>query len=389
MQKDNFTPKNKKLMNQNLKISKPIVSIILGTRPEAIKLIPIIKSFEQFEKIEIRVITTGQHREMVNQVMELFNSDVDKDLNIMRNNQSLNYITIKVLEGLEEEFQKYRPSLVLVQGDTNTAFAGALCAFYKGIPIGHIEAGLRTNKLNDPFPEEGNRRLISQIASLHFAPTEESKANLLNSDVSGLIYVTGNTVIDSLFMIAKKALRPNYKGINWNKNKVIFVSVHRRENWGKRLDDIINGLKLILDNHSDVLILLPMHPNSVVRKPLMKSFKNNQRVILQAPLNYFDLVGTIKSCFLLLTDSGGLQEEAPALGKPVLVLRDTTERPEAVKSGTAKLIGTNPIKILEETTKLLLNKETYNRMSNAINPYGDGKASSRILKACKKYLNLK
>ena len=371
-----------------MKIVKPIVSIILGTRPEAIKLVPIIKSFSECEKVHTRIISTGQHREMVNQVMELFDLKVDKDLNIMRINQSLNYITQKVLEGLDEEFQKFRPSLVLVQGDTSTAFTGALCAFYKGIPIGHIEAGLRTNVLNDPFPEEANRRLISQIATLHFAPTEESKVNLINANVSGDIHITGNTVIDSLFMISKKALTPKYEGLNWKLNKVIFVSVHRRENWGERLQEIIAGIKLVLDKHQNVFVFLPMHPNTIVREPLLESFKNNKRVILSDPLNYIDLIGTIKSCFLLLTDSGGLQEEAPALGKPVLVLRDTTERPEAVKSGTAKLIGTKSIKIFEETDNLLLDKKKYEKMSKAKNPFGDGNSSQRIIKICKSYLNL-
>ena len=371
-----------------MKKSKPIVSIIFGTRPEAIKMAPVIKSFEEYKKINIRVIITGQHREMVNQVMELFNLEVDKDLNIMKKNQSLSYITKKVLEGLEEEFQKYKPSLVLVQGDTSTAFTAALGAFYSRIPIGHIEAGLRTNSLNDPFPEEGNRRLISQIASLHFAPTKQSQSNLINSNVNGSIYVTGNTVIDSLLMISNKTQMTKYSGINWKQNKIIFVSVHRRENWGERLDNIICGIKLILEKHKDVVIFLPMHPNLIVRNPLMNSFKNNPRVFLNEPLNYIDLVDTINSCYLLLTDSGGLQEEAPSLGKPVLILRETTERPEALEAGTAKLIGTTPIKILEETTQLLLNKKIYNNMSNATNPFGDGKASARILKECKKYLNL-
>ena len=302
--------------------------------------------------------------------MKIFDLEMDKDLNIMKHNQSLNYITIKVLEGLEEEFQKYKPSLVLVQGDTNTAFTGALGAFYRNIPIGHVEAGLRTHNLGDPYPEEGNRRLISQIASLHFAPTKVSKDNLISSNVSGLIYLTGNTVIDSLLMISKKASTPKFNGIDWNKDKVIFVSVHRRENWGERLIDIINGLKLILENHQDIRFIVPMHPNSIVRKPLLDSFKDNSRIVLHEPLNYVDLVGTIKKCFLLLTDSGGLQEEAPSLGKPVLILRNTTERPEAVKSGTAKLIGTKPKDIFKETTRLLSQKEKYEYMSNAINPFG-------------------
>ena len=366
----------------------PLVSIVLGTRPEAIKLAPVIKAFKATKNLNTRILSTGQHKELVEQVMKLFNLEIDKDLNIMRHNQSLHYISAAILTALEDEFQEFKPNLILVQGDTSSAFTAALSGFYKGIPIGHIEAGLRTNKLNDPFPEEGNRKLISQISSLHFAPTNESKVNLINSNISGLVHVTGNTVIDSLFMISKRALTPKYEGINWNKNKVLFVSVHRRENWGERLEEIINGLKLVLDNHKNVVIFIPMHPNSIVRNPLIRSFRNNPRIILNEPLDYLDLIGTIKNCFLLLTDSGGLQEEAPALGKPVLVLRNTTERPEAVKYGTAKLIGTKPQKILEEVTNLLINKEKYEKMSNALNPFGDGNASSRILKLCKEYLDI-
>ena len=368
---------------------KPIVTIVLGTRPEAIKLAPVIKVFRDCNLINTRIIFSGQHREMVTQVMNLFNLKIDKDLDIMKHRQSLTHITNSVLSGLEDEFQKFKPNLVIVQGDTSTAFAAALSSFYEGIPIAHVEAGLRTNQLNDPFPEEANRRLISQIASLHFAPTEDAKINLLNSKVFGLVEVTGNTVIDSLLLISKKAVTPSYQGINWQYNKVIFVSVHRRENWGKRLEDIITGIKLILDKHEEVILLLPMHPNSIVRKPLLKSFKGNPRVILSEPLSYIDLVGTLKGCYMLLTDSGGLQEEAPSIGKPVLVLRNTTERQEAVKAGTAKLIGTNPSRILEETSNLLLNPKEYQNMSNAINPFGDGNSSLKILNKCMKFLNLK
>ena len=371
-----------------MKKNKPIVTIILGTRPEAIKLAPVIKVFKECNLINTRIIFSGQHREMVRQVMELFNLEIDKDLDIMKHGQSLTHITNSVLTGLVEEFHEFKPNLVLVQGDTSTAFSAALSSFYEGVPIGHVEAGLRTNQLNDPFPEEGNRRLISQIASLHFAPTKNSKKNLLDSNVNGLVEVTGNTVIDALFMISKKAFIPEYKGIDWISNKVIFVSVHRRENWGKRLENIIDGINLILDKHEEVFIVLPMHPNSIVREPLLKTFKDHPRIILSKPLSYFDLVGTLKGCYMLLTDSGGLQEEAPALGKPVLVLRNTTERPEAVKAGTAKLIGTTPLNILKETSNLLLNEKEYQNMSNAINPFGDGRSSFRILDICKEYLNL-
>ena len=330
---------------------------------------------------------TGQHKEMVHQVMKIFDIEVQKDLNIMQYKQSLTQITCLTLNGLKEDFKYNKPSLVIVQGDTSTAFAAALGAFYEQIPVGHIEAGLRTNQLCDPFPEEGNRRLISQIGSLHFAPTNKSKVNLLNSGINGIIEVTGNTVIDALITISKKNIIPNFSGIDWKK-KVIFVSVHRRENWGLRLQDIIKGLKMILKEYKNLIILLPLHPNPIVREPLLEAFQNTKRVILTEPLNYSELVGTIKNCYALLTDSGGLQEEAPSFGKPVLVLRNTTERPEAIDAGTAKLIGTDPKSILRETGNILINKKAYEEMSKAINPFGDGKASERILKICKEFLNI-
>lgn len=370
-----------------MKNKKPLITIILGTRPEAIKLAPVIKVFNNLQKVETRIILTGQHNEIVKQVMELFNLKAQKDLNIMKQNQTLTHITCSILDGLKEDFQEFRPDLVLIQGDTSTAFASALSAFYEKIPIGHIEAGLRTEKLNDPFPEEANRRLISQISSLHFAPTKAARDNLINSGVSGLIEVTGNTVIDSLFMNLEKALTPNYKYIDWLSDRVIFVSVHRRENWGNNLENIIIGLNLIIEEFKDIKIILPMHPNSIVRDPLIRSFQNKKNIILTEPLDYLNLIGTIKNCKLLLTDSGGLQEEAPAMGKPVLVLRQTTERPEAIESGTAKLVGTNPQSIFDQTSYLLNEQKAYEKMSRAVNPFGDGKASQRILNICLEYLD--
>ena len=367
--------------------NKKLITIVLGTRPEAIKLAPVIKIFKNCEKFKTRVVITGQHKEMVHQVLRIFEIEPQKDLNIMQHKQSLTQITCLILEGLKKDFKEIKPSLVIVQGDTSTAFAAALGAFYEQIPVGHIEAGLRTNQLNDPFPEEGNRRLISQIGSLHFAPTNKSKVNLLNSGINGIIEVTGNTVIDALITISKKNIIPNFSGIDWKK-KVIFVSVHRRENWGLRLQDIIKGLKMILKEYKNLIILLPLHPNPIVREPLLEAFQNTKRVILTEPLNYSELVGTIKNCYALLTDSGGLQEEAPSFGKPVLVLRNTTERPEAIDAGTAKLIGTDPKSILRETGNILTNKKAYHEMSKAINPFGDGKASERILKICKEFLNI-
>lgn len=366
---------------------KKLITIVLGTRPEAIKLAPLIKTFKKCEKFKTRVVITGQHKEMVDQVLKIFDIKPQKDLNIMQHNQSLTQITCLILKGLKEEFKYKRPSLVIVQGDTSTAFAAALGAFYAQIPVGHVEAGLRTNQLNDPFPEEANRRLISQIGSLHFAPTDKSKVNLINSGINGIIKVTGNTVIDALFAISKKNIVPKISGIDWNK-KVIFVSVHRRENWGLKLQDIIKGLKMILSENQDIIILLPLHPNPIVREPFLNAFKNKKEVILIKPLNYSELVGTLKNCYALLTDSGGLQEEAPSLGKPVLVLRKTTERPEAIAAGTAKLIGTDPESIFRETCNILTNKKAYQKMSRAINPFGDGKASERILEICKEFLNI-
>ena len=241
----------------------------------------------------------------------------------MLEKQSLNYITSSSITGLQKEFNKFRPNLVLVQGDTTTAFASALSAFYQKIPVGHIEAGLRTDNLYDPYPEEANRRLISQIASLHFAPTETSKINLIKAEAKGIIEVTGNTVIDSLMEMSKMNFVPEIDGIDWSLNKVIFVTVHRRENWGGKLQDIICGLELLLKNHKEIIILISLHPNPIVREPIKENFMNHSRVILCEPLDYKFLVGTLKNCFLILTDSGGLQEESPSFGKPVLVL----ERP--------------------------------------------------------------
>ena len=365
---------------------KPLVSIILGTRPEAIKLAPVIKVFKGSKNLDTRVIMTGQHKEMVEQVMRLFHFKSNNNLNLMRQNQSLTHITCEVLKGLHEEFEKFNPDLVLVQGDTSTAFAASLSAFYANIPVGHIEAGLRTDILNDPFPEEGNRRLISQIASLHFAPTLNSKNNLINSGVKGIIKVTGNTVIDALLSISEKTSKSSHIQNVFKKKKVIFVSIHRRENWGQRLENIINGIKLILKKHENVLIFMTVHPNPIVKDPITRSLSDNSRIILSEPLDYVELIEIIKNCSLILTDSGGLQEEAPSLGKPVLLMRETTERPEAISSGTAKLIGTDSNKILDETSYLLSNKKAYEKMSKANNPFGDGNASKYILKHCEDFL---
>ena len=367
-------------------LDQPRVTIVLGTRPEAIKLAPVIKVFQACDALKTRVVLTGQHREMVAQVMDLFGLKADQDLNLMAPRQTLTHVTCAALQGLRDDFQAYPPQLVLVQGDTTTAFAAGLAAFYEQIPVGHVEAGLRTDNLLDPFPEEANRRLLSQLSSLHFAPTPKAQANLQASGVVGEVSVTGNTVIDALLLMAKTASEPHFEGIDWQRQRVILATVHRRENWGDRLQTIASGIRQVLDRHPDTSLLLPLHRNPTVREPLQRLLGDHPRVVLTEPLDYDRLVAAMKGCTLLLTDSGGLQEEAPALGKPVLVLRRTTERPEAVDAGTARLVGTDSSCIVEEVSRLLNDSSAYEAMSRAVNPFGDGQASQRILHLCRTHL---
>lgn len=364
------------------------VSIILGTRPEAIKLAPVIQAFKACPLFETHVILTGQHREMVDQVMALFQLTADHDLAIMQPNQSLSDITCLSLRGLETLFQTLQPKLILVQGDTTTAFAAALAAFYQKIPVGHVEAGLRTDDIYNPFPEEANRRLVSQITQLHFAPTALAVEHLERSGVLGTIYQTGNTVIDALLTTAAQQPPCNIPNLEWEQYRVLLSTVHRRENWGEPLQGIAHGFLKILDRFPDTALLLPLHRNPVVREPLQALLGNHPRVFLTEPLDYAGLVGAIQRCYLLLTDSGGLQEEAPSLGKPVLVLRETTERPEAVTAGTAKLVGTDSAQIADVAGTLLSDRGAYEAMAMAVNPFGDGKAAARILQSVKAYFEL-
>lgn len=364
----------------------PLVTIVLGTRPEAIKLAPVIRAFQAAADFRTRVVLTGQHREMVSQVMELFALQADHDLALMAPSQTLTHVTCGALQGLKQEFASQRPDLVLVQGDTTTAFASALAAFYEQIPVGHVEAGLRTDNLFDPFPEEANRRLISQLAQLNFAPTDQSAANLQASGVVGETIITGNTVIDALLLMAESAPELDVAGLDWQRQRVLLATVHRRENWGERLEQIGRGFLAVLDRFPDTALLLPLHRNPTVREPLQALLGGHPRAFLTEPLDYDRLVAAMRGCTLLLTDSGGLQEEAPALGKPVLVLRRTTERPEAVAAGTAKLIGTDAAAILSETSLLLENEDAYGAMARAHNPFGDGQASGRIVVAARRYL---
>ena len=362
------------------------ICIILGTRPEAIKLAPVIQVFQRSPLFNTFVILTGQHREMVEQVMQLFDLKADRDLEIMLPKQSLSDITCRSLRGLETLFQQIQPSLVLVQGDTTTAFAATLAAFYQKIPVGHVEAGLRTDDLFNPYPEEANRRLISQLSQLHFAPTQLAAENLQRSGVLGEIHQTGNTVIDALLSVAKRQPDCNVKGLDWDKYRVLLATVHRRENWGEPLEGIAQAFLQILEN-PDTALLLPLHRNPIVREPLQALLGGHPRIFLTDPLDYAQLVGAIGRSHLLLTDSGGLQEEAPSLGKPVLVLRKTTERPEAVAAGTAKLVGTDPKEIVAAATELLSNRDAYEKMATAINPFGDGCAAQRIFQIVENYLS--
>jgi UDP-N-acetylglucosamine 2-epimerase (non-hydrolysing) len=362
------------------------VGIILGTRPEAIKLAPVIQVFQSSPDFELQVILTGQHREMVEQVMKLFKLKADWNLEIMQPQQSLNDITCRSLQGLEALFREQQLDLVIVQGDTTTAFAAALAAFYQKIPVGHVEAGLRTDDLFNPYPEEANRRLISQITQLHFAPTSLAVENLQAAGVLGEIHLTGNTVIDALLNVAASHPACDIPGLNWGEYRTILATVHRRENWGEPLQAIAQSFLQILDKFPDTALLLPLHRNPTVREPLQQLLGNHPRIFLTEPLDYGQLVGAIERSHLLLTDSGGLQEEAPSLGKPVLVLRDTTERPEAVTAGTAKLVGTETESIVAAASELLSNPEAYTAMANAINPFGDGHAAERILAIVKNYL---
>ena len=362
------------------------LAIVLGTRPEAIKLAPVIQVLRQNPHWQVTVITTGQHREMVAQILGWFNIHCDYDLEIMQPGQTLEQITCRTLERLSPLLKTLQPRLVLVQGDTTTAFGAALASFYQRLPIGHVEAGLRTDDLFSPYPEEANRRLISQIAQLHFAPTPLAVQYLEQSRVTGQIHHTGNTVIDALLQVAAQQPDCPIPGLDWQKYRVLLATVHRREHWGEPLTRIAQAFLGILAQVPDTALVLPLHPNPQVQAILKPALADHPRIFLTPPLDYPQLVATLQKCHLVLTDSGGIQEEAPALGKPVLVLRDTTERPEAIAAGTAVLVGTDTDKIITKAVELLQEPQQYAQMANAVNPFGDGKAAQRIDKIITEYL---
>jgi UDP-N-acetylglucosamine 2-epimerase (non-hydrolysing) len=359
--------------------------VVFGTRPEAIKMVPVIQELKRRPSFECIVAVTGQHREMLNQVLSLFNCAPDVDLSIMSERQSLQDITSRVLYGVSGVIGEFRPDMVLVQGDTTTTFAAALAAYYSGKKVGHVEAGLRTWNKANPFPEEMNRRLTGSIADYHFAPTENARENLLKEGIGpGHIFMTGNTVIDALRQIASMEYEfedPGLKGIDFEGRRVIVLTTHRRESFGGPMESVLSAVNSIVEDFNDVEVVFPMHKNPNVREAVKKVINGNGRIHLVEPVEYLPFVHLMSRAHLILTDSGGVQEEAPSLGKPVLVLRDTTERPEGVHAGTARLVGTSRERIIREASLLLRDEKEYRAMANAVNPYGDGRASVYIADA--------
>ncbi|MCS3917974.1 UDP-N-acetylglucosamine 2-epimerase (non-hydrolyzing) [Fervidibacter sacchari] len=355
------------------------VMTIFGTRPEAIKMAPVVHALSADEKFELIITVTAQHREMLDQFLRFFGMQPRYDLNIMREGQTLADITSRAVEGIDKVLRDEKPDFVLVQGDTTTAFVGALVAYYHKIPCGHIEAGLRTDDKFAPFPEEINRKLIGAIADLHFAPTLRAKQNLLREGVpEQSIFVTGNTVVDALLWTLQRLPEPNRTS---ERQRTILVTAHRRENWGEPMERICKALRRIADKFPDVQIIFPMHKNPVVREVAYRVMGDHDRIKLCEPPDYFEFVRLMRDAYLIVTDSGGVQEEAPTLGKPVLVLREKTERPEAVEAGVVKVIGTDEERIVAEVSRLLSDEGAYRAMQRPVNPYGDGKAAMRIKQA--------
>jgi len=359
------------------------VMTIFGTRPEAIKMAPLVKKLEETKEIESIVCVTAQHREMLDMVMDLFDIKADFDLNIMKHGQTIADINISILKGLEKVFEASRPDIVLVHGDTSTTFIGALASFYQKIKIGHVEAGLRSGNIYSPYPEEMNRRLTGVLSNFHFAPTESNYKNLINEGVAeDSIFITGNTVIDALLQVIKE----NYSfeidllnKLDYENKRVIVMTCHRRENWGEPMENIFKAIEEIAKKYRDVEIVYPIHMNPSIRTLANSILAGIDNIHLIEPLDYEPFANLLNKAYLIVTDSGGIQEEAPALGKPILVLREETERPEAVEAGTVRVVGVNQEKIASEIAELLENKESYRKMANAVNPYGDGRACERIV----------
>lgn len=363
------------------------IMVVFGTRPEAIKMCPLVLELKRRKNFKTVVTLTGQHNEMLSQVMEVFNIKEDYNLKVMKKDQSLTDITVNIMKGMEEILKEEKPDLVLVHGDTSTSFVVALTSFYNHIPVGHVEAGLRTYNKYSPYPEEFNRQSISSLADLHFAPTEKAKENLINEQKDPKsIFVTGNTVIDAL----KTTIKDDYDNseLDFAKGKkLILLTMHRRENLGEKMRSSFKAIKRVVEENDDIAVLYPIHLNPKVRQIAREVFKDNENIKLIEPVDVFDFHNIMKSSYLILTDSGGIQEEAPAIGKPVLVLRDTTERPEGIKAGTLKLIGTDEEMVYKELTHILSDKSEYEKMAKAQNPYGDGRASIYITDIIEDYFN--
>jgi len=354
------------------------VMLVFGTRPEAIKMCPLVKELKTRKNIETIVCVTGQHREMLQQVLDCFEVVPDYNLDIMQDKQNLFDVTINIMNKIKSVLEEVKPDVILVHGDTSTTFVTSLCAFYMQIPVGHVEAGLRTYNIYSPYPEEFNRQATGTIAKYHFAPTENAKNNLLKEGKNVEdIYVTGNTAIDALKITVKKEYESEV--LNWAKDsKLIVLTAHRRENLGTPLESMFRAIKRIVDEYENIKVVYPVHKNPVVREIANKVLGNNQRIRLIEPLEVIDFHNLLARAHIIMTDSGGIQEEAPSLGKPVLVMRDTTERPEGIKAGTLKLVGTNEENVYNNLKLLIDNNEEYKKMSKASNPYGDGLACKRI-----------
>lgn len=362
------------------------ISVAFGTRPEAIKLAPVIQRLSQVLGVELRILVSGQHRLLLDQVLKLFRIRPDCDLNVMQSNQHLGSLTARVLSEVERDVLSYRPDWMVVQGDTTTAFAAAMAAYYHRVPIAHVEAGLRTHDRFNPFPEEINRKFIGSLADLHFAPTQRARGSLLREGINpSAIHVTGNTGIDALLQIATSTAADAFSFPGNNAQRMLLVTSHRRESFGRELLHVCEALRVLVKRNSEICVVYAMHPNPNVSEIVNRELRGLSRIHLIPALEYASFVCMMKRSFLILTDSGGIQEEAPSLGKPVLVLRSCTERVEAIEAGTARMVGTDPEKIVTETERLLRDPILYGRMARAKNPYGDGQASERIVQALLAY----
>jgi len=377
------------------------VAVFMGTRPEGIKMAPVVKAIKSTDGLSAMVVSTGQHKEMLQQVVDLFEIEVDHDLEVMRPNQTLPGLTARLITRIEDLLDKTNPDMALVQGDTTTVFTAALCCFYRGIPVGHVEAGLRTGNMRSPFPEEANRKLACPLVSLHFPPTETSRDNLLREWVNkDSIHVTGNTVIDALHLEIDRQQQPENESVlrsnlidvigeDFTQRKYVLITGHRRENFGGGFDDICKALSTLAQNHPEYLFIYPVHLNPKVQKPVYDSLGSYDNIKLISPQPYSEFVMLMNHSNIVLTDSGGVQEEAPSLGKPVLVMRDTTERPEGVSAGTVKLVGANSASIISSVEKLITDPSAYEEMAQAKNPYGDGHAAQRIATEVSNFLKRK